>query len=306
MSQTFRNILFSIFGVLLLMNSSGQTIEVNINRDSILIGEVISMSIQYPISNSTTSLDFIKGDSIGNSFEVFNVVSKDTLDGKTRFQLNVSSFNPGNQFISSLSVYYDTNKVSSQQIPIFVSLVAVDTSKPFKDIHPTYDDPLTSADKWELFWKFIQRVWFIVAFILLMIAAIWFFLFRKKKDKESKAEPEIIIPAHIKANTSLIELKNKNLWQNGLQKEYNVQLTEVIQQYITDRYKVTTKEKTSSEILHSLRFVEMDEQNKTNLRQLLMLSDLVKFAKEKPTDNENNEVLNNAFDFVETTKNDEL
>ena len=104
----------------------------------------------------------------------------------------------------------------------------------------------------------------------------------------------------------MIELKNKNLWENGLQKEYNVQLTEVIQQYITDRYKVTTKEKTSSEILHSLRFVEMDEQNKTNLRQLLMLSDLVKFAKEKPTDNENNEVLNNAFDFVETTKNDEL
>jgi hypothetical protein len=50
----------------------------------------------------------------------------------------------------------------------------------------------------------------------------------------------------------------------------------------------------------------MDEQNKTNLRQLLMLSDLVKFAKEKPTDNENNEVLNNAFDFVKTTKNDEL
>ncbi len=286
------------------MNSYGQTIEVNADRDSIFIGEVISLSIQYPNSNATTSLNFIEGDSIGDGFEVFNVVSKDTLDGKTRFQLNVSSFEPGNQFIPSLSVYYDSNKVSSQQIPVFVSLVAVDTSKPFKDIHPTFDDPLTSADKWQLFWKFIQRVWFIiVAFILLMLATIWYFLFRKKKEKEHKAEPEIIIPAHIKAITSLTELKNKELWQNGLQKEYNVQLTEVIQQYITDRYKVTTKEKTSAEILHSLRFVEMDELNQTNLRQLLMLSDLVKFAKEKPTDTENNQVLNNAFNFVETTKN---
>ncbi|MEN8826993.1 MAG: hypothetical protein ABF264_01335 [Flavobacteriales bacterium] len=65
-----------------------------------------------------------------------------------------------------------------------------------------------------------------------------------------------------------------------------------------------TAEKTSSEILHSLRFVEMGEENKQNLKKLLILSDLVKFAKEKPTSEENESVLNDAYKFVETTKNE--
>ena len=105
------------------------------------------------------------------------------------------------------------------------------------------------------------------------------------------------------ANSRLKELEEKQLWQNGKQKEYNVQLTEVIQEYITNRYNVPTSERTSSEILYSLRFVEMGERNKTNLRELLMLSDLVKFAKELPTPDENEKVLRNGYEFVKTTQN---
>ena len=133
-----------------------------------------------------------------------------------------------------------------------------------------------------------------------------FLIIRKRRARIIPEEPIIVIPAHIKAKQRLEELKGKELWQNGLQKEYNVQLTEIIQQYITDKYKVPTKEKTSSEILDSIRFVEMNSQNKNNLRQLLMLSDLVKFAKEKPTEDENNQVLKNAFDFIVSTKNQDI
>ncbi|MEN8929039.1 MAG: hypothetical protein ABF240_09240, partial [Flavobacteriales bacterium] len=71
----------------------------------------------------------------------------------------------------------------------------------------------------------------------------------------------------------------------------------------TNRYNVPTSERTSSEIIQSLRFVEMGEENKANLRELLMLSDLVKFAKELPTADENEKVLRNGYEFIKTTQN---
>ncbi len=303
MNLLFKKILILLLAIILLSASYAQKVEVKADRDSILIGEVIQLSIEYPIEQATTSLNVYEGDSIGNGFEVFEVFSKDTLNGNVQIKLGISSFEPGLNSIPPFSVFYGENQIVSTPIPVFVSLVKVDTSKRFKDIHPVFYDPLTLADKWQLFLNWMGKNWIIIALILLLlITVLWFLFFRNKTPKQIKPEPEIIIPAHIKAHQSLTELKDKELWQKGFQKEYNVQLTEIMQQYITDRYAVPTKEKTSAEILHSIRFVEMEEQNKNNLRQLLMLSDLVKFAKEKPTESENNQVLNNAFDFVETTK----
>ncbi|MGB1041076.1 MAG: hypothetical protein ACPGVD_09395, partial [Flavobacteriales bacterium] len=230
-----------------------------------------------------------------------------TTNGLENIQLGISTFEVGNQFTPSFSVAYGQSISVSDSISVFVSLVAVDTSKPFKDIYPIFDNPLTAAEKWQLFWNKILAIWYVfLILLLLIIGLIWVVFFRKKKKKQ---EPEVVkevIPAHILAERKLDELEGKQLWQNGNQKEYNVQLTEIIQEYISDRYNVPTKEKTSSEILHSIRFVEINELNKNNLRQLLMLSDLVKFAKEEPTPEENNTLLSNARQFVETTKNQSL
>ena len=49
----------------------------------------------------------------------------------------------------------------------------------------------------------------------------------------------------------------------------------------------------------------VDKESKEKLQQLLMLSDLVKFAKQFPIENEHQFTLKNAFDFVNGTKREE-
>lgn len=49
----------------------------------------------------------------------------------------------------------------------------------------------------------------------------------------------------------------------------------------------------------------VDKDSKDKLQQLLTLSDLVKFAKMFPIDDEHNFTLQNAFDFVNGTKRED-
>jgi hypothetical protein len=60
-------------------------------------------------------------------------------------------------------------------------------------------------------------------------------------------------------------------------------------------------EMTSDEILKSLRFIITDVNLKSKLSNVLILSDMVKFAKEQPLPNENELSWENAIDFVKHT-----
>lgn len=302
MKKNLKYISLIILAINLLSTSYGQKIEVIADKDSILIGEVIQLSIQYPLANSTTSLEFFEGDSIGNGFEVFEVVSNDTVNGNRSIKLGISSFEPGASSIPPFSVFFGQNQLVSNPISVFVSLVSVDTAQPFKDLKPLMNDPLSAKEKLMLTLKKLLPFWWLVIIILIVIAVLIYFLFRKKKEKVVAKPVVILAPPHIEAIKNLQNLDKMQLWQNGNQKQYNVELTEIIQNYISRRFDVPTTERTSNEILDSLKPVQMTEQNRKNLKKLLMLSDLVKFAKQQPTAQENNQVLQEAFEFIETTK----
>jgi hypothetical protein len=61
-------------------------------------------------------------------------------------------------------------------------------------------------------------------------------------------------------------------------------------------------ELTTEEIIISLKTVSIDSDSKAKLKQVLFLSDMVKFAKEIPIAAENEQSINNAILFVENTK----
>ena len=54
--------------------------------------------------------------------------------------------------------------------------------------------------------------------------------------------------------------------------------------------------------MYYLRLSELTENQKRVLRKLLMLTDLVKYAKESPLAAENEQVLRVAYNLVEETK----
>jgi c-di-GMP-related signal transduction protein len=52
---------------------------------------------------------------------------------------------------------------------------------------------------------------------------------------------------------------------------------------------------------HTRTLESIDEVLRNKLKQILMLSDMVKFAKELPLPNENEMSIDNAFEFVNRT-----
>jgi hypothetical protein len=113
--------------------------------------------------------------------------------------------------------------------------------------------------------------------------------------------PQIVRPAHEIALEALDQIKSKKLWQQGQVKEYHIAVSDTVRMYIEKRYNINAMEMTSDEILRSLRLIIADVQIKTKLSALLILSDMVKFAKEQPLPNENEMCWEQAVDFIKQT-----
>ena len=135
----------------------------------------------------------------------------------------------------------------------------------------------------------------------------------KAPDKKHKTNTPVVVhkakplPPHVIAMTALDNLAEKKLWQNGRDKEFHTELTDILRQYIEARFGVAAMEKTSDEILDELyELAESQKASLANLKQILSIADLVKFAKYHPYADENQLSFVNSRMFVEQTKKVEV
>jgi len=185
------------------------------------------------------------------------------------------------------------NIYKTNRIPITVAAVILQDSVQLADIK----DILREKANWE------DYLFLIVAFGLICLAVLGYYLWKRKEDlKTAPPPPEIIIPAHEIALTALTQLKGEKLWQQGDIKTYQSRLTYIIREYLENRYEVPALESTTDEILRSLKNVDFDSSWKDKLQNILQVADLVKFAKAKPPADFHDKVLQEAEDFVIATK----
>lgn len=186
--------------------------------------------------------------------------------------------------------YSDYNPIEVMR----VNIAPADTTAKIYDIIKPYSAPLTLGE---------ILPWILMA--LLAGALIWILVKLIKKLTRSKDKPPEVInpdPAHIIAFRELEKLKEKQLWQKGEVKQYYSSLTEIIRQYLENRYRVFSLELTTSETLDALVKTGFKKNETfTKLKTILTGSDLVKFAKYKPESAENELHFRNAWEFIEIT-----
>ena len=218
--------------------------------------------------------------------------------------LYITSFDSGDWAIPPFKfiINSDTNGVSTNALLLTVGTVAVDTTLSIKDIKPPYSENYTWID-WLKDHTYV--VYGALAAILAVVIAIYLIRhFRKIPPPTVEVEvPKV--PPHVIALEKLDKLKSEKLWQDGKLKLYHTTLSEIIREYIENRFKIQAMEQTTDEILYGFRNVAIDEDSKAQLKQLLILSDMVKFAKEQPLPNENEMSLECAYNFVNGTKREE-
>jgi len=141
-------------------------------------------------------------------------------------------------------------------------------------------------------------------FLAIMAIGLGVYLFIRFKDdkpiiRRIKIEPKV--PAHLKALSEIEELRQSGGPHSEDAKGYYTRLTDILREYINERFGFNATEMTSYEILEHLE-ENRDKESLAQLRDLLSTSDMVKFAKFKPMLNENDRNLMSAMEFVNDTR----
>jgi hypothetical protein len=316
--QFFRTGMLLLFCCFLFATSPAQDVKVKAELDtsSILIGQQtkLTLSIQYKVNtNDRIRIQWPEiTDTLRKEIEVVSQTKIDTLipdknDPYTFLQsksVYLTSFDSGYWAMPPFKfiVNGDTTGVYTDALLLTVSTVPVDTTLAIKDIKQPFSVEYSWID-------WIKDHKLLLGGILLgiLVAALIIYLLVKNAKKPAPVieEKVILVPPHVTALEKLESLKAQKLWQEGKLKPYHIALTDIIREYIENRFKIQALEQTTEEILYGFRNVAIDAESKEKLRQILLLGDLVKFAKEQPLPNENEMSMSNAFDFIHGTKREE-
>lgn len=279
-------------------------IKATIDSTQILIGQQtrIHLEVAAPDLNPIQLPIFETGDTLMRGVEVLERSAIDTVDiGNDRIQIKydylVTSFDSALYLLPPFEVIIDQDTSKSNVLALKVSTYPVDVeSEEFFDIKNVMEP--------EFVWKDYINYVIYPLLILAAIALIVYLIFRIRNKKSilpfKKEEPQL--PPHIIAINELDEIKSKKLWQSGRIKEYHSDLTDTMRNYLENRFGISAMEMTSGEILDNSKKISEIDNVRDKLKQMLLLADLVKFAKYNPLPDENELSMMNAYLFVDNTK----
>ena len=237
--------------------------------------------------------------------EIVDRTIVDTLtlkDGRVQYDqyLTLTSFEDSLFYIAPLPFVSGDDTVWSESLTLnVVQPFEMDTTDmAITDIKGVYKAPI--------WWWGIFR-WVLLALLLAGVGVAGYYLItylqsRKREEEGNEVVTEPLRPAEEVALEKLDAIKEKKIWQQGQVKEYHTQLTDVVREYIARRFEVSSVEQTSDETLRDIRPLLNERKDLYDqLRKMLTLADLVKFAKWSATPDENELSLRNAYTFVKET-----
>ena len=294
---------FILLFLLIALSLDAQQASVKADKYRIKIGEQVELKLNATAGPEQDLIWPPIPDTLG---QWFDVVKKDTIDtvrsgGRSNFTQSVwiTSFDSGMhnlpvfdfQFITAQG---DTESVLSDMLSIDIYPVAVDTTKSIKDIRGIEDVPFDYTD----------IIIYSVLGALVALAAVYAF-YRWRKNRKVVAEPlaeKPKTPAWQRALEELERIEKEGAWKSGNDKRYHSAIADSLRAYIEEQLGLPALESTSDETLSMLRKSALSAEALEAARNVFMLADLVKFAKEKPLPAEHERSMQLARLFVNSTK----
>jgi hypothetical protein len=293
-----------LFLSLLLANGQEIKLRTALEHDSIWLGDQIKLLIVVE-QEASSKIDFPQ---LPDSIQKIEILKKSKIDTSklegTRIQLKqsylVTCFDSGAHYIPPFYFKLKTgdriDSIRSNDLTLFVKFPPVDLKRGPADIKKPFAAPVTLKE----IAPWLLGIILIAAIVFLIIYAIS----RRRKNKPLfQRPPKPKLPPHIIALQELDKLKSEQLWQHEKVKDYYTRLTDIVRVYIEDRFEMPAMEQTTHEILTGIKSLQtqIDAGSLTELKEILELADLVKFAKLAPLPNENDLMLSNAYLFVKET-----
>jgi uncharacterized repeat protein (TIGR01451 family) len=306
--------ILSVFLLILIISSSvGQEVKISSAFDSarIDIGDQIKFTVTID-QPSTLKLTLpVFRDTLCKNIEIVSGPRTDTAKGpggriKIIQKYLITSFDSGryqvkpvfaeNKNEGGLKRFYSDYSVLEV---MRVKIAPPDTTAKIFDIIKPYKAPVTFGE---------ILPWLLMAAML--GAIVWAAIRYLPKLKKSESVTNVFTPsdpAHVIAFRELERLKSEELWQKGEIKKYYTELTEILRQYLENRFRVYSLELTTAETLETLVKTGFKKNGSYNdLKTVLTGADLVKFAKYNPVASENENHFQTSWNFVLATKEDEI
>ncbi len=299
----------SIFIIAALLASQVKAQDINawssLDTNAITIGGQVKYEMGITIPSEMLVGWPIISDTLNSNIEVLSRSNIDTTYTDSYISISqqfiITSFDSGYFEISPTVFQFrhvnDSNIYSTSTGLLFLQVYVpeVDTSQAFKPLTGPIKEPYT-------FTELLPWIMVATASVILIGLLIFYLIKRKKKQPIFKRKPKPILPAHVVAITKLEELRLNKIWQSGRLKKYYSELTDIIREYMVNRYQFDAPEMTSYEIINKLHEFDINKDAMSKLESTMQLSDMVKFAKAIPTALENDLGLSHCVDFVNETK----
>ncbi|MCQ2285270.1 MAG: hypothetical protein MJZ76_00145 [Bacteroidales bacterium] len=304
--MTYKKLAITLLAIFLSTFAFAQQYNATAKIDSnhILIGDYLNVHLSVSAPQNTAviipqpnekSFDTLGIEWISNS-------KIDTLlkDGRQIFSqtFTVTAFDSGEYIFPIIPIFSIDSQLIAQTQPLnfVVNTIAVDTTAAFRDIKQPIKVMITFREILPYLLLGIAAA-LIIALIVYLIRK----YYKKKNPKKTVKKSKPKEKPHIIALSALEALRVKHLWQDGKIKPYYSELTDIIREYIDNRWEIDAPEMTSSEILEALQTLDLERELTEQLRVLFTTADLVKFAKSEPLPNEHDLCFKNAVNFVQKT-----
>jgi hypothetical protein len=287
--------------------SQAVKVDARLDTTAILIGDQTGMDFSFTAPAGTVVEWPSLPDTLMQSIQVVRrgkidtTFSADKRSVTFHQKFTITSFDTGFYSIPQIPVYYkalpDTNsqREASPMLFLKVNTLAVDTTKAIKPIKGPMSVPITFREI--LPWLLIA-----LAAVALVFVVMWYIRRRRKNKPLIDIRLKVQLKPHEIALKELNELRGKKLYQAGHVKQYHTEITDILRRYIEDRFLMAALESTTDEIITDLvRTGLVEEKDIKILKSVLTLADFVKFAKARPTPDENEESSSSAISFVTDT-----
>jgi len=280
------------------------SVKARIDANQITVGDQVRLFIE---ATHQPKLNRLQWAVIPDTFNSLEIVERGKIDTSRqgdvfvyKQRLLVTGFDSGSFTIPAFQFPIipagDTAyTLQTDSFQLLVQTLPVDTTKPFKGIKEIIEVKSTWRD----------YIWWIVGGLVLLILAIVVFVYFRKHKKTALPEPVVKTPSETnydKALRLLAALEQQQLWQAGRIKEYYVQLTDILRDYIEDRFHTPAMELTTDELLQKAKMHPEMGLQYDRLATILFTADLAKFAKAEPLPHEHTNAMHLSKEFILQTK----
>lgn len=284
----------------------GQIVSVKARLDSaaLLMGNKTAIHVEV-IGNLDGSGSFLANDTMWSDVELSSTtepVISDLGNGRKELKKDIiiQAFDSGLYTLPPIAYIQGNDTVLANTLTLKVIPVNIDTMVTIHD-YAGVESPGSKFFDFVPDWFTDYGLWILLALVVIGVS-VYLYLTWRKKGRIPLIPQRKPVPPHQEALAALERLNNRHLCEQGKEKEYYTELTEILRHYLDRRFGINAMEMTSGQIMKALRANEETRMSEEKMAQILEVADFVKFAKVRPLPDDNALAYRNALAFVDDTK----